>query len=191
MLPQPLGPSTTPGPGADLPDRHPDAAAPGSALGPHYRDCFGCGPQHPAGLRLRVVAGEGLTLRASFEVGPLHQGAPGLAHGGVLTAALDETLGALNWLLMRPAVTARLETSFLKPVAVGSTLELEARIMGVRGRRVYTAGLGRLGPSGPVAIAASALFVQVGAGHFARHGRDREVQAVMTGAAPGLVEMNP
>ena len=77
MEPQPIGPGTTPGPEAILPPRSPDAVPPGTMIASHYRHCFGCGSEHPAGLHMQVQAGEGLTLTASFEVGPAHQGAPG------------------------------------------------------------------------------------------------------------------
>ncbi len=190
--PEPIGPGTTPGPDAVLPERHPDAAAPGTEIGSHYRQCFGCGGDHPCGLHMRVTAGEGLTLSAAFEVGPTHQGAPGLAHGGLLTAAVDEVLGAMNWLLMRPAVTARLETNFVRPVPVGSVLDLQARITGVAGRKVYTAAVGRLGADGPVVVTASALFIQVEVGHFRSHGRAAEVSAAIAGGDAGPpAEMNP
>jgi acyl-coenzyme A thioesterase PaaI-like protein len=192
IQPEPIGPGTTPGPRAILPERNPDAAAPGTEIASHYRNCFGCGVDHPSGLRMSVIAGEGLRLGATFEVGPLHQGAPGLAHGGLLTAAIDEALGALNWLLMRPAVTARLETNFVLPVPVGSALHLDARIVGVERRKVYTAAIGRLGPDGPVAVTASGLFVQVEVGHFRQHGRAREVAAAIAGGDSGpRAEMNP
>ncbi len=141
---------------------------------------------------MQVVARAGLSLSGSFTVSPTHQGAPGLAHGGLLTAAVDEVLGALNWLLMRPAVTARLETDFLRPVPVGSVLDLRARITGVAGRKVYTAAVGRLGPTGPVAVAASALFVQVQMGHFRTHGNAVEVaRAIAEGVSGPTAELNP
>ena len=190
--PQPIGSATTPGPDAIVPQRHPDAAPPGTEIASHYRNCFGCGVDHPSGLHMRVLAGEGLTLSATFEVGPLHQGAPGLAHGGLLTAAVDETLGALNWLLMTPAVTARLDTNFVRPVPLGSVLELSARIVGVAGRKVYTAAIGRLGAGGPIAVTASGLFIQVPRGHFVEHGRAEEVAtAIADGDLGRRVELNP
>jgi acyl-coenzyme A thioesterase PaaI-like protein len=192
MEPQPIGPGTTPGPDAVIPPRSPEAVPPGSMIASHFRYCFGCGSEHPAGLHMQVEAGAGLTLTASFEVSPEHQGAPGLAHGGLLSAAVDEVLGALNWLLMRPAVTARLETNFVRPVPVGSVLELQARITGVSGRKVYTAAVARLGPGGPIAVTASALFIQVEIGHFRSHGRPAEVAlAIADGDAGPPAEMNP
>ena len=192
MDPVPIGPGTTPGPDAVVPERHPQAAAPGTQIGSHFRSCYGCGEDHPCGLHLQVTAAEGLSLTATFAVGPMHQGAPGLAHGGLLTAAIDEALGALNWLLMAPAVTARLETNFVRPVPVGSELVLDARIVGVEGRKVYTAAIGRLGAEGPIAVTASGLFIQVQPGHFRQHGRSQEVQAaIAAGEAGPRAEMNP
>ncbi|MFE1193380.1 PaaI family thioesterase [Streptomyces olivaceoviridis] len=165
---------------AGKPVRHPDAPAPGELLGAHYEHCFGCGPGQPYGLHLEARAGEGVSLTAEFTVQPAHQGAPGLAHGGVLATALDETLGSLNWLLRTIAVTGRLETDFVRPVPVGTTLYLEAEVTAVAGRKIYSTATGRIGgPDGPVAVRADALFIEVKVDHFIDHGRPAEIQAAM------------
>jgi acyl-coenzyme A thioesterase PaaI-like protein len=118
-------------------------------------------------LHLVAHAGEGANLTAEFTVTHDHQGAPGLAHGGLLSLAFDEALGKLMWLIRSPAVTARLETDFLKPVPMGSTLHITAEISGQVGRKVYTRAEGRLGsPDGPLAVRAAALFVVVPMSHF-------------------------
>lgn len=163
------------------PVRHPDAPAPGELLGAHYEHCFGCGGGQPHGLHLEARASEGVTIAAEFTVRPAHQGAPGLAHGGVLASALDETLGSLNWLLRTIAVTGRLETDFVRPVPVGTTLHLQAEVTAVAGRKIYATATGRIGaPDGPVAVRADALFVEVKVDHFVQHGRDEEIQAAMS-----------
>ncbi|MEU3828357.1 PaaI family thioesterase [Streptomyces sp. SID486] len=165
---------------AGKPVRHPDAPAPGELLGAHYGHCFGCGPAQPHGLHLEARAGDGVTLTAEFTVQAAHQGAPGLAHGGVLATALDETLGSLNWLLRTIAVTGRLETDFVRPVPVGTTLYLEAEVTAVAGRKIYSTATGRIGgPDGPVAVRADALFIEVKVDHFIDHGRREEIQAAM------------
>ncbi len=162
------------------PVRHPDAPAPGELLGAHYGECFGCGGQQPHGLHLQARAGEGVSITAEFTVQPAHQGAPGLAHGGVLATALDETLGSLNWLLRTIAVTGRLETDFVRPVPVGTTLHLEAEVTAVAGRKIYSRATGRVGgPDGPVAVRAEALFIEVKVDHFVEHGREEEILAAM------------
>ncbi|HQR80054.1 MAG TPA: PaaI family thioesterase [Actinomycetota bacterium] len=162
-----------------MPERHPDAIAVGREIPHHYPMCYGCGQGHPAGLHMRVTAGH-LDVHAEFEVTDMHQGAPGLAHGGLLSTAFDEALGALNWLLLRPAVTARLETDFRRPVPVGSVLLIDAYITGQQGRKLYTRAVGRLGEQGPVAVTASALFLQVPLEHFREHGRREDVEAAIT-----------
>ena len=171
-------PALTPPPGADQPVRHPDAPAPGELVGPHYDQCFGCGDAQPHGLHLQARAGEGVSVTAEFTVQAAHMGAPGLAHGGVLVSALDETLGALNWLLRTIAVTGRLETDFLRPVPVDTTLYLTARCTGRAGRKIYGSAEGRIGgPDGPVAVRTDALFIEVKLDHFTTHGRTEEIEA--------------
>jgi acyl-coenzyme A thioesterase PaaI-like protein len=166
-------------PQAVLPERHPDAPAPGAELPAHYVRCFGCGSGETHGLHMRVVAGEGLTLHATFEVTDHHQGAPGLAHGGLLACAFDEALGMLGHLTRRSQVTGRLETDFRRPVPVGSTLFIEARMDGVVGRKSYVSAVGRLGAAdGPVAVRARALFVEVGLEHFVTHARPADIEAI-------------
>jgi acyl-coenzyme A thioesterase PaaI-like protein len=129
---------------------------------------------------LAALAGEGVDITAEFSVRPEHQGAPGLAHGGVLAAALDEALGALNWLLRTIAVTGRLETDFLRPVPVGSVLHLAAEVTARAGRKIFATAVGRLdGPDGPVAVRADALFIEVKVDHFIDNGRPEEIRAVM------------
>lgn len=167
---------TKPPPDAVMPYRHPQAVAEGQEIPSHYDRCYGCGSRHPAGLHMRVVAGD-RSVHAVFEVTDMHQGAPGLAHGGLLSTAFDEALGALNWLLLVPAVTARLEVDFRRPVPVGSVLHIDAHLVGQVGRKVYTHALGRLGEGGPVALTASALFLQVPLEHFQDHGRPEDVRA--------------
>ena len=176
---------TLPPPQAQMPTRHPHAVAVGEEIPSHYDRCYGCGSKHPAGLHMRVIAGE-LSVHAVFEVTDVHQGAPGLAHGGLLSTALDEALGALNWLLLVPAVTARPEVDFRRPVPVGSVLHIDARIAGIDGRKVYTRAVGRLGEDGPVVLTASALFLQVPLEHFLDNGRKQDVDAaVAERTAPG------
>lgn len=159
--------STTPPEGAKLPERHPLAPVLGTQIPSHFGHCFGCGQLHPTGLHLIAHAGSGLDLTAEFTVTENHQGAPGLAHGGLLSLAFDEALGKLMWLIRSPAVTGRLETDFLKPIPIGTTLHISAVITGQVRRKVYTEAVGRInGPDGDIAVRASALFITVPMSHF-------------------------
>ncbi len=159
--------STTPPEGAIIPERHPKAPATGTKIPSHFGHCFGCGELHPTGLHLVAYVGEGADITAQFTVTENHQGAPGLAHGGILSLAFDEALGKLMWLMRAPAVTARLETDFLKPVPINSVLHITAKITGQVNRKVYSSAVGRLNsPDGPIVLRAAALYVIVPMEHF-------------------------
>jgi acyl-coenzyme A thioesterase PaaI-like protein len=162
--------STTPPAEAVMPLRHPKAPAIGSQIPSHFGYCFGCGELHQTGLHLIAFAGKELDLYGKFTVTENHQGAPGLAHGGLLSLAFDEALGKLMWLIRTPAVTGRLETDFLLPVPMGRTLFIDARITGQAGRKIYTQAEGRLDSStGEIAVKASALFIAVPMEHFIKN----------------------
>jgi acyl-coenzyme A thioesterase PaaI-like protein len=161
---------------AVAPERHPDAPKPGEAIESHYSNCFGCGIDHPTGLHMKIEAGEGMTTRAVFEVTQHHQGAPGIAHGGILSLAFDESLGATNWLVRAPAVTAHLEVSYRLPVPVGTLVYIEATMQAISGRKIWSTAEGRLNsPDGLLAVEAGSLYMQVPVEHFTKHGRPEDI----------------
>jgi acyl-coenzyme A thioesterase PaaI-like protein len=132
----------------------------------HYSLCFGCGKDHPTGLGLEMQGADG-RVTGSFLVGEHHQGAPGLAHGGIVSAALDEAMAFLLWLVERPAVTAHMEVDFRRPVPTGSRLDLEAVLDGTEGRKIFASVTARLGDD--VVATGRAIFVEVGMEHFTPH----------------------
>jgi acyl-coenzyme A thioesterase PaaI-like protein len=147
-------------------------------------------------MHMKVVAGEGMTMESTLEVGEFHQGAPGLAHGGIIATAMDEAMGVLNRLLMNPAVTVHLEVDYVRPVPVGTVLHIRTEIVGRVGRKLYTAGAARLGSAdGLVAVQAAALFLQVPLEHFVEHGNSDQIQAAIRerpgGAEAWQREVNP
>jgi acyl-CoA thioesterase FadM len=85
----------------------------------------------------------------------------------VISAAVDEGMGYLLWLVGSPAVTARLEVDFRRPVPVGSRLELHARVDRREGRKIWASLQGRVDDE--VAVEAEALYVMVGLEHFVPH----------------------
>jgi acyl-coenzyme A thioesterase PaaI-like protein len=129
----------------------------------HYRYCFGCGTDHPTGLHMKV-RGRKDRVEGSFTVTEHHQGAPGLAHGGVIAAAVDEAMGFLIYLLAAPAVTVHLEVDYRKPVPVGSTLELVTIIDKVDGRKISSTLTGTI--DGVVHVEARSIYLKVEPGHF-------------------------
>lgn len=160
-----------------VPERPPGAPAPGTPLPSHYEHCMGCGSEHPTGLRMRMVAGPGLTVTGRVVLSEHHQGAPGLAHGGLIALAMDEVLGGLGWLLQTPMVTGRLQVEYVRPAPIGTEVDLDAEVVGVAGRRIFCRGSARRADDGAVLARAHAVFVAVPLEHFRSHGRASEVEA--------------
>jgi acyl-coenzyme A thioesterase PaaI-like protein len=173
---------------ATIPPRHPEAPAVGMRTPPHHEACRGCSDV-PGALGVESWVdddrgeggepGHGVAVRSRMLVTDAMQGAPGLLHGGFLTAAFDESLGSVPALVTRATVTARLETDFRLPVPVGTTLWLRARLDGVLGRKYFVSAVAHLDTEdGPVAATARALFVRVGLEHFLRHSRPEDLEAL-------------
>jgi acyl-coenzyme A thioesterase PaaI-like protein len=114
------------------------------------------------GDRLRVryfLRADGrLVGRAWF--GPGAQGPPGHAHGGAIAAVLDEAMGAAAWVAGHVAVAARLDTSFLRMLPLGTDATLEAWVEREEGRKIWTAGRLLDGAGQPFATA-SGLFIEL------------------------------
>jgi acyl-coenzyme A thioesterase PaaI-like protein len=179
--------SITPAP-ALRPAAHPDAPLPGTPISSHNPHCYACGDAR-GGLRLTFTAAPDLSLTSAFTVTSDHQGAPGLAHGGVLSAVFDEALGVLQVYFREPAVTASLTTQYRRPVPVGSTLHIRAWVDRREGRKLWLCAVGHLdAPDGPVAVEASGLFLVVPHEHF-EQGRPSDVAAAR--GEPGVREVNP
>ncbi len=137
--------------------------APG-ALPPHHPGCYGCGPDAPQGLHL-VVTRVGDEIRTSYAFEPRHAGAPGIAHGGLVAALLDDVCGFALFVIRAPAVTRRLEVDYRKPVLIGTTYDVVARVDSFEGRKLWVDAEGR-DPTGELAFSARGLFIVVGPEHF-------------------------
>ncbi len=134
------------------------------ALPPHTGRCMVCGPEAAAGYGLAAYR-HGEEVVASFTFGAAHEGGPYLAHGGAVAAVCDDLLGHVLRLVSTPAVTARLEVDYLRPVALGEPLRLVARLERREGRKLWLTCEAR-DEGGEVRFAARGLFVQVAREHF-------------------------
>ncbi len=96
--------------------------------------------------------------------GAHHQGAPGIVHGGIVGAALDEACGLLATWYRFPAVTARSFVRYRRPVPINTELLLRARTESQSGRRLRVRGE-LLDGVEPLAVARAA-FLHVPLEHF-------------------------
>jgi acyl-coenzyme A thioesterase PaaI-like protein len=94
-----------------------------------YQRCFVCGQRNPFGLHL-VFRVEGDSVVADFQPREEHQGFPGVVHGGIVAAVLDESLGRTSLLGEHPewTMTGRLEVRYRRYVPYGPLLRVRARL---------------------------------------------------------------
>ncbi|HEY0409517.1 MAG TPA: PaaI family thioesterase [Candidatus Dormibacteraeota bacterium] len=85
----------------------------------------------------------------------LHVGFPGVAHGGLVSAVLDDVMGRSTTLLRLWTVTGRLEVRYRGPAPAGTPLRVEGWMTGLR-RRMVTARGRLLLPGGGTVAEASA-----------------------------------
>lgn len=109
---------------------------PGSAL------CFVCGTQNPHGLGVEFTD-DGERIYSELRPAEWHQGWPGVLHGGIVTAVLDETIGRVAFLHDRWVQTAKLSVRFVRPapldqvlVATGELVRDARRLMEMKGTLV-------------------------------------------------------
>jgi acyl-coenzyme A thioesterase PaaI-like protein len=132
---------------------------------PHHDPaCWGCG-ENPIGLALpspQIEGSEEYETYISFD--ERHQGGPGLVHGGVVSAALDEACGLLATWYRFPTVTARIFVRYRRPVPINTELLLRADLESSRGRRIQVRG--RLTDGDEILAEARAGFLHVPLEHF-------------------------
>jgi acyl-coenzyme A thioesterase PaaI-like protein len=144
-------------------------------VGPqHHAWCFGCGPDNPLGLHLPWDAVEGETYGVAVRFDQRHQGAPGIVHGGIVSAALDEAMGILAQHVAFPSVTARFLVRYRRPVPTGQELRLTARLARTTGKQRHFTGAVQRGEQ--VLADGEGWFVEVPLGHFLQTEAGREVR---------------
>jgi acyl-coenzyme A thioesterase PaaI-like protein len=124
--------------------------------------CFGCGDVNPIGLHLRF-APDGDAVSASFIPSPEHQGFGGIVHGGIISTILDE---AMAWATAHAgfwAMTGDIRVRFRRPLNIGDSTVVTARVSGVRGRLVTTSAELAIASDGLPVATATATFVKVDA----------------------------
>jgi acyl-coenzyme A thioesterase PaaI-like protein len=128
---------------------------------PNSRMCFVCGMQNPIGLKV-IFETDGQRVWGKFTPGDEHQGYPGVLHGGITFALLDEVAGRAALGMDDPQwmMTAKAEMRFRKPVPLGEELTLMGELTRIRSRTIEGHGELRLS-DGTVAVEVEAIYMKV------------------------------
>jgi len=97
--------------------------------------------------------------------GPGAQGPPGHAHGGSISAVLDEAMGFAGWISNLTVVAAEITIRFVEMLPLGQVVQFEAWVERVDGRKVIT-GSRLFGMDGTTYGEGSGVFVVIKAEKF-------------------------
>jgi uncharacterized protein (TIGR00369 family) len=127
---------------------------------PNSRMCFLCGMQNPVGLKLAFYDDlETQQVRSEFVVPDAFQGYPGVVHGGIVAAVLDETAGRAIMLGGDDDnlfATMRLTVRYRRPTPTETPLTAVGWVEKMGGTGARVAGEVRL-PDGTVTAECEAL----------------------------------
>ncbi len=129
---------------------------------PNSRMCFVCGLQNPAGLKLAFYEDpEAGQVRAEFVVPDEYQGYPGVVHGGIIAAVLDEVSGRA--VLIRGSeedlmATLKITIRYRRPTPTGTLLTAVGWVERMGGMGARVAGEIRL-PDGTVTAECESALV--------------------------------
>lgn len=109
---------------------------------PHSTRCFICGDENECGVRTRFYV-EDEAVRTRVVLSRHLNGYKNVAHGGVLAALLDESMGWAATVFGRKHpmyVTGELTVKYMAPVSVGEEIEIVSRLENDAGRVAYSTG---------------------------------------------------
>ena len=131
---------------------------------PNSKMCFVCGLENPVGLQLKIYQVEPGVIETTFTAPQHFQGYPGVLHGGITAAILDEISGRAHMgeapSAPRFMFTARLEVKYRKNVPVGQPLKIVGRAGKTRGK-LAEGWAGMYDESGALLAEADSLLANV------------------------------
>ncbi|NLF01101.1 MAG: PaaI family thioesterase [Anaerolineales bacterium] len=130
---------------------------------PTSRMCFVCGRENPCGLHMRFTEdAEAGQVRAELSVPDVYQGYPGVVHGGIIAAMLDEVSGRAILLGGKEElmVTLRLTVRYRQPTPTNTPLVVLGWMERISGVGARVAGEVRL-PDGTVTADCEAVLSHI------------------------------
>ena len=91
-------------------------------------------------FRMNYFRDQGQNLVARVWFGPVTEGPPEHAHGGSIAAVMDEVLGLAAWAAGHKIVVGNLNVSFRNLLPIQTVVQVNTRIVSVKGRKVMVEG---------------------------------------------------
>ena len=133
--------------------------------------CYGCGKNNEKGLQIKSYW-EGDESVCRFTPRPEHTAMPGYVYGGLIASLIDcHGTGTASAAAYREAgrdlgtdpplrfVTGKLEVTYLRPTPIDAELEVRARVVEIKGRKVVVES--NLSAKGEVCAKGQVIAIQM------------------------------
>jgi acyl-coenzyme A thioesterase PaaI-like protein len=129
---------------------------------PNSDHCFVCGRKNPHGLYMTFYDNGVDEVCSEYAVPEAYQGYPGIVHGGVVAAMLDEVVGRVAMIGDHHhfMMSVTLDVKYRHPVPTKTSLKVVGRMVRLRGRLGKAVGTVIL-PDGTVAAEAQMTLADV------------------------------
>jgi uncharacterized protein (TIGR00369 family) len=129
---------------------------------PNSDHCFICGRKNPHGLYLTFYDNGQDEVCSEHIVPDEYQSYPGIVHGGIIAAMLDEVVGRVAMIGDHHhfMMSVKLEVKYRQPVPTESPLRIVGRVVKMRGRLGKAVGEIYL-PDGSIAAESSMTLADV------------------------------
>jgi uncharacterized protein (TIGR00369 family) len=103
---------------------------------PNSDHCFICGRKNPHGLYMTFYDNGENAVFSEYTVAEEYQSYPGIVHGGIVAAMLDEVVGRVAMIDDHHhfMMSVKLEVKYRHPVPTETPLQIIGRIVKLRGR---------------------------------------------------------
>ena len=131
-----------------------------------YPDTFVSGSQNKNGMKMKAFFNNSKVV-TNYTFDKQFQGGPGVVHGGILSAAVDDLMGYAAAIHQRACVTAKLEVNYISPVQIDKEFSIEAWISKIDGKKIYAESI--IHDDGFIHTETNAMFIDLGeraAEHF-------------------------
>jgi uncharacterized protein (TIGR00369 family) len=132
---------------------------------PNSAHCFVCGLHNPLGMHLSFYAVSDTEVTAAYTAPAAYEGYPGVLHGGIIAALLDEVGVRVTMIVdyNHFMVTAHSSVKYRQPTPTGQPLTIVGRLVSRRGRLATTTAEVRLA-DGTVTASAELTLVDMPGG---------------------------
>jgi acyl-coenzyme A thioesterase PaaI-like protein len=130
---------------------------------PNSRHCFICGLENPIGLKLHIYQTEPGVIETTYTAPDHFQGYPGVVHGGIVAAILDEISGRAHMgdpSEPRFMFTGKMEIKYRNNVPIGKPLKIIGKAGKTR-RKMAEGWAGIYDEKGSLLAEATTLLIDV------------------------------